>query len=460
MTHQATTRPSSEPIDLATRTIAVVGGGASGVLTTWHLLASSPDPALRVLLFEGSGQPGRGVAYSTTDPRHLLNVRARDMSACPDEPSHFVAWAERAGRPVEPTGFQPRMVFGEYLTDLLAEVSGPRLEVVGHRVSDVVRRPGGFSVRSGAGEHAVESVVLAHGNAAPRSLAVDGVDLPEASWHVANPWDAAALAGLPDDASVVLVGSGLTAVDVAISLLEDAPRRRVVMLSRQGELPRPHRVDTFTAWVTAIPTGALRADDLADLVRAQVEAAARHDVDWRAVVDGLRGVTQSIWRRLDLEERRRFLAVHARQWEVHRHRMAPEVADRIAAYRSQGRLTLAGGGLTSVVAAGGRCRVALPGGDVVADALVNCTGPMTDVTRTCDPLLRALVERGTVAPDPLALGLSSTSGGLLLDRDGAVVPGLYAVGPPRKGALYESTAVPEIRVQAAELAAHLLATTS
>jgi uncharacterized NAD(P)/FAD-binding protein YdhS len=118
--------------------------------------------------------------------------------------------------------------------------------------------------------------------------------------------------------------------------------------------------------------------------------------------------------------------------------MAPEVADRIRGYLRDGRLTLEDGGLTDA--------------HLEADAVVNCTGPLTDLDRTTDPLLQALRSRGLVAPDPLRLGLDSTLDGEVVGSDGRVVPGLYAVGPPRKGTLWESTAIPEIRTQAAEVA--------
>ena len=160
---------------------------------------------------------------------------------------------------------------------------------------------------------------------------------------------------------------------------------------------------------------------------------------------------------MDLAQRRRFLSTYARAWEIRRHRMATEVADRIAGYRAEGRLTLVAGGLTSITDLGRRCEVTGAGlpDPVYADAVVNCTGPRTDVSQSDDPLLRRLVRRGLLAPDPLRLGVSCTAEGEVLDAGGALVPGLFVVGPPRKGTLWETTAVPEIRAQAAGLGARL-----
>lgn len=436
-------------------TVAIVGGGASGVMTALQLLAADGHPDLCVTVHEASGVLGRGVAYGTSDPRHLLNVRARHMSAFADVPSDLLDWAVRAGRDPDPLGFLPRMEYAAYLQDTLAATADHRLTISAGRVDDIERVPGGFELRTRDRVSTAATVVLAYGNQRPQVLP----GLAGLPGYLADPWDLGALRTLSGDATVVIVGTGLTAIDTAITLLEDEPGRRVVMASRHGLLPHAHIEQQSTAWVSDVPDGPLTADGMAAFVRGQVDAARAHGVDWRNVVDGLRPQTQSIWRRLDHEQRQHFLATYARDWEVRRHRMAPEVADRIRGYRRDGRLTLVGGGIAGVDTVGGLAELRLPDlrDPVLADAVVNCTGPDTDISRSDDPLLQALQRRGLVAPDPLRLGLDSTPAGQVLGADGLVVDGLYAVGPPRKGTLWESTAIPEIRTQAAEVARAVLA---
>ena len=438
--------------------IAVVGGGASGVLTAINLLAADTDHTLSVTIHEASGIVGRGIAYGTNDPRHLLNVRARHMSAFPDIPSDLLDWAARTGRDVDPQGFLPRMEYAAYLQDCLAAVADHRLTVRAGQVDDVVPTPDGFEVHAAGVVSPADAVVLGYGNQRPRPLTVDGDVLPETSWHLPDPWDLAALHRLQADASVLIVGSGLTAIDTAITVLEEHPARRVTMVSRHGLLPHPHVEQQSTAWVSPVPTGTLTADRLAEHFAEQVASAEANGVGWRAVVDGLRSPTQSLWLRLDLAERQRFLTTYARHWEVRRHRMAPAVAERIAGYERSGRLTLLTGELSGIADRGARC-VARVGAEtsITVDAVVNCTGPLTDITRSSDPLLLALRERGLAVPDPLFLGVACTAAGQLLDQEGRPIPGLHSVGSPRKGVLYESTAIPEIRAQAAEVARSLLA---
>ena len=430
------------------------------MLTAVNLLSIPGGEQVEVTIHEASGIVGRGIAYGTSDPRHLLNVRARHMSAWPDVPSDLLEWAARTGRGIDPQGFLPRRDYAAYLQDTLASVADHRLTVRAGRVDDLVALPdGGFEVHAAGTVSIADSVVLAYGNQEPRALVVDGDTLPPAPWHVPNPWDLAALHLLPGDATAVVVGTGLTAIDTTITFLEEHAGRRVVMTSRNGLLPFAHVGQQSTAWVSPTVTGPTTADGLAAFVREQVDAAAARGVDWRAVVDGLRPQTQALWQGLDLEERRRFLSTHARQWEVRRHRMAPEVAERLEAYQAEGRLSILAGAVARVVDRGHRCEVHLGavGTPVSADALVNCTGPSPDITRSGDALLLALRERGLASPDPLHLGLATTEDGALLDPHGQLVPGLFAVGPPRKGVLWESTAIPEIRAQAAGVARSLVA---
>ena len=253
--------------------VVVVGGGASGTLTALHLLRA--DPRVHVTVFEPTGRLGSGVAYGTTDPRHLLNVRAGNMSALPHDPGDLLSWAAGRGRPLDAQDFLPRREYGDYLRDRIAESAGHRLRVIAEHVEDIAPVVGGYRVRGRDGiSVTAASVVLAHGNEAPRPLAIGGEALPEARWHVADPWRLSWIEELAPDATVVVVGTGLTAIDTAISVLDGAPGRRAVLVSRHGLLPRPHIDCQCVAWVSPLPPGPLTADRLAEIYQEQVAAAA------------------------------------------------------------------------------------------------------------------------------------------------------------------------------------------
>src|SRR4051812_30589879 len=220
--------------------VAVVGGGARGTLTAIHLMASRSHD-LSMTVHDASGELGKGLAYGTTDRRHLLNVRSRHMSAFPEIPSDLVEWARRTGRQPDAQAFLPRRDYAVYLAETLDRLRDDRLSFRAERVHDVVPADGGFELHANGGRVTrAAAVVLAQGNQRPAPLGVDGIPLPDARWHLADPWDIGRLTALPRDARVVLVGSGLTAVDAAVTLLGDAADRRVVMVSRHGLLPTAH----------------------------------------------------------------------------------------------------------------------------------------------------------------------------------------------------------------------------
>src|ERR1700729_1987855 len=101
------------------RSIAVIGGGASGALIAAHVLKCADDD-VHLTLIEPRAQIGRGLAYATENESHRLNVRASNMSAFPDDPDHFWNWLRATGhRGEDHFCFLPRSVYGRYLGGLV-----------------------------------------------------------------------------------------------------------------------------------------------------------------------------------------------------------------------------------------------------------------------------------------------------------------------------------------------------
>lgn len=447
------------------RVVVIVGAGAAGTIVAAQLVRR--EPSCQVVLVDPSARPGPGVAYGTTNFGHLLNVRSGRMSAFADEPEHFTRWLRaRSRRPAGPSAFAPRAVYGVYLEDLLVDVIGTgRARIRRASVTDVEEVGAALVVRTTAGDLAADAVVLALGNGAPAALPWE-VEHGRAPWCVPDPWAAGAFDGLGEDRPVVVVGTGLTAVDVTVTLAAQWDRQ-VVAVSRHGLLPTRHLTGAEPVWPTAVPagTGAVTLRALVASVRSEVAAAAAIDVDWRAVVDGLRPAVASLWARMPVAQRQAFLGHVARFWDVHRHRTAPEVADQLDELRERGRFEVRTGTPLRVAPDGAGCRVLLPDGRggtqwLRAAGVVNCTGPGGVLAGHGDPLVRQLCARGLARADPLGLGLDVAAGGGLVDRGGRVSSRLLTVGALRKPALWESTAIPEIRQQAADLAGRLSAVLS
>jgi uncharacterized NAD(P)/FAD-binding protein YdhS len=457
-----------ESYDNRAPVIAVIGGGASGTLAAIHLLrlvAAGRQP-VRIALIDAGGRHGLGQAYSTTHPGHLLNSPADTMSAVAGDPGQLLRWAT-ANR-IAHDGFLRRSDYGRYLCDTLAESrrqAGPAATVT-PVTSQVVR------ISDRAPRHALRLHLAADGHidadvavlAVGSPAAAAPCPVPDSPRYIADPWAPGVLRRIADGKPVMVLGTGLTALDVAIAVTAAHPRAVVHLVSRHALLPRAHRGHPEPgrpAWLPALagPGGPVRLGELMWQVRT---AMADRPEAWEEIMDALRPHVPRLWQRLPVADRRVFLRHVARYWEVHRHRMPPEAARRISVLRGTGRLSVHAGQVRAVTPVPGGLRIRCEheaGGSPGHEAgwLVNATGPAADITRSGGPLLRDLFGHGLARPDPLRLGLDATPGGAVIDAAGRPSATLFTLGPPLRGLWYETTAIPEIRTQAAALALRLTA---
>ena len=434
-------------------TVVIVGAGFSGLLTALHLAADPDGP--RVRLIERAGAFGRGAAYATANPDHLLNVRVANMSAYPDRPDHFTRWLASRGGWSSHGGFVTRGVYGDYLQDLLRQAletcGADRRLLEQDEAVDVSPEGGGWKVLLALGrELEAQAVVLAPGVLAPQSPAGADPALLTSARYLANPWAPGVAAARGD---LLLLGTGLTMVDVAVTLA--APGRRIWAISRRGLLPRTH-----APVVAGPPVPRPRGSPLALLqaVRDRVRLE-----DWREVIDDLRPHVRDIWSGWSQPERRAFLRHLRPWWDVHRHRLAPSVHRELSTMIRSRDLTPRAGEVVSLtlreegVEVVWRPRGAQAVRRLNVGAVINCRGLPGDIAASPDPLLSRLLSRGLIRPDPNRLGAEVDQGSRLVGRDGQAWSNLYAVGPITRGAVWEMSSVPDIRIQAAATAAMILA---
>ncbi len=453
-----------------TRALAIVGAGFSGTLLALHALRRAPA-GTDVLLIERARRFGYGLAYGSGNPNHLLNVPAARMSAFHDRPNDFLDWlhGRPAWRDTTPQCFVPRQAFGGYIRDLLkTELRRPdiasRLVLVRGEVQHICSDGAQLSIRLDRDRRlTADLAVLATGNFPPEPPRVADPSFYDGPLYRADPWEPGALDGLDPAAPVMLIGTGLTAIDSVISLLDRGHTGPITALSRRGLVPLQH-ADAPALPRRAVPAYPTAALALLRFLRGAAEQSVARGGTWQSVVDALRPFTMDVWQAMSLRDRAAFLR-HARPWwDVHRHRMAPEVAVRIARARASGQLVVRAGRIQSYQTVGEgavevrfRLRPRDGGGDdsITVARVINCSGPSCDYERTTDPLLRALLDAGRARPDPLRLGLDVTGTCALREATGAVSRQLFAVGPITKGMFWEMTAVPDLRRQCESLATHL-----
>ena len=458
------------------RNIAIIGAGFTGSLTALHLLKHA-QPGDGIYLIERNAQFGRGLAYSTGNPNHLLNVRAGNMSAYPDAPDHFVQWLRHLPKTTRamlseypgPTTFVPRGLYGSYIQQQLGKElwrgdSGENLFLVTdeavaiHREEGPNRRSGGLAVELAVGLRLpVDRVVLATGNLLPgRSKGA----------YFSNPWDEAATRGLSSEDEVLILGSGLTMVDTIVSLLDRGHSGPIHAVSRRGLLPRLHMAagidDLPRPWQFERPLSGASLSGLLREVRAACKAATQNGEDWRIVIDGLRPHTQRLWREMPQAERARFLRHLRPWWEVHRHRSAPRVMARVLDAIQRRQLAIHAGRVEEIadVERAPSVTVRMRGTDwqrrFEPARIIDCTGLTPDLSKLEQPVIRQLLAEGAARADTLNLGIDVTGDGALIDAKGLTSPDIFAIGPITRGTFWEITAVPDIRVACERLAQRLL----
>ncbi len=450
--------------------VAIIGGGLSGVLVAAQLLAQATMP-LTIAVIERDATLGQGVAYSTSQPTHLLNVRAENMSALPDQPAHFAEWLHtNALQPTAETAFVPRMHYAAYLRSLLAECaanarSGVTYTHLHASATDIIRMAGGLRITLDDGRTiSAGHVVLALGNLPPADpLARVAGDCTRARVRSGYEASAAALASIGADDEIVLIGTGLTAVDVLLALQAQGHRGKLHAVSRHGLLPLAHQPRApYPPYLAAhIPVTSARL--LTHLVHREARRATAQGQDWRGVVDALRPITQQLWLDLPDAERQRFLRHVRTYWDIHRHRIAPEIAAVVHTLLASGQLRVSAGRIvayhedTAGAALTLRPRHSHTTHVLRADHVFNCTGPTGDYGATSDPFVTRLRGSGLLCADTLHQGIAADTAGRVLDATGEPSATISTLGPPLKGVVWECIAVPDIRIQARDLAARVLA---
>ena len=450
------------------RTVAVVGGGLSGAVFALKLAHARPD--LKIVVVDEARRPGRGLAYGACSPFHLLNVPVSRMETGLEP--RFIDWLQArrdqlADALAESGGdlasaFVPRALFGQYLEALLAgartRTGGPGVQVLRGRAVGVLgdgrrglRLEDGRTIEAGA-------VILATGNLPPARPGRADAWFYDTPLFTPDPWAADAFDDLDPTAPVLLVGTGLTMVDVALKLADRGHTGPMLAVSRRGLVPKAHRAGgswpPFLAdHIGEAPLALLRR------IRAEAEAAEAQGTPWQRVFDAARPAVAALWSRWSLGQRRQFLRHLRARWDVHRHRTAPRIDAALAALLEHGQLRIEAARLAGFTPSGDRIAVHLVrrgGGKTVFEAarVVNCTGPASALDQLALPLIEALRTEGLIKPDALGLGLESRDCALV-EANGTVSAWLFALGPLTRPAWWEITATPEIVVQVDRLVARL-----
>lgn len=442
---------------MITKTVVIVGGGFSGAITAVQILRQKLNN-IRVILIDRTTSVGRGLAYSTTYSECMLNVPAGNMSAFPNEPDHFVKYCQERGLEVNDSSFVSRAIFGDYIYQLLDNVKNEykkesRFELITAEVIRLESNDSGALVQ--LDDHSTiraDRVVIASGHFSPITIpSLIPVITSERYQDAAHADKLLKIVGGPDP--ILLIGTGLTSLDVALQLRHQGQSGKIYLLSRRGLLPQPHRVhtkkpDTATQrWNNLLNIDPTAKNYLRE-VRNQISISP---LDWRDIVGSLRSITPKLWMVLPGNEKRRFLRHIQPYWDTHRHRVAPEAYIKLIELIDNSSIEVIAGKIT-----GSTCNKNSIELDIKlrktqnlkhlkASYIINCTGPNSNLRTVESKLFLQLQKDGLIQLDEHGLGILVDEYLSVKNSAGEALSWLSYVGPFLKANYWEATAVPELR---------------
>jgi len=479
----------------AVRRVTIVGGGFSGASMAVQLVRASPMP-LAITIVEPRERVGPGLAYSATDPDHRLNGPTWSHSIVPDDPGHFTRWSESRSilrhdseaLAADGNVYVRRRDYGEYLADTLRAhahwpATGSGVVHLRDHAVETVARSATVALRT-AGGRMLESemLVVATGNPLPRLQAPFARSVADHPSVIENPLETTRLARIDPQARVLVVGSGLTALDIVSTLVRAGHRGKVVVASRRGLRPRPQPPTAQSGRAAPMPVaaeavaaadapvplerimGAVPGFLLRDApptlrgwvraLRARIREVEVQGESWHKGFDELRDVVWRAWPLLPMREKRRFLRRMRPWYDVHRFRAPPQNDALVRAAEARGGVEFRAARLLSVEPRkAGSIEVRFAGRDAAGehvecfDAIVNCTGLDVAAGLRANPFLASLVEDGWLRIDEAGIGFAVDANCRAIGADGRAHPALRVIGPPTAGTFGDPLGAMFIAVQ-------------
>jgi uncharacterized NAD(P)/FAD-binding protein YdhS len=456
--------------------IAIVGCGFSGTMTAVHLINNAVEP-FELILIGDQDTFNKGVAYTPNSRNQILNVVDSRMSAYPDDPGHFLNWVSTleeysaTDKGLLANSYLPRYLYGKYLEDIWHKaVQAPgatRVKITrkDSLVTDMDYSGQDISLQLKNGEQlVVQYGVIASGNHQPANPAIEDSQVFNSNKYFRNPWTTNVFSHTDKHSPVMILGNGLTMADTVLGLIENGFTSRIYTISSHGfsMLPHKHLGIAYNA-VAGELQGNPALSDLVRILTRHIRIARRLGFTAEPVVDGLRPLTQQLWQNLSAAEKQKFMSRLRYLWDTARHRIPMHIHEKLVQLTETGALELNAGKLISITETGNAVKVRFVNHgsgetrEITVSSVINCTGPATDLMKTDDNYLKRALQKGIIVQDALLLGiLADPATFCVCSNSFEPHDNLFTIGSLLKGVLWETTAVKELREQAAGLAAQLV----
>ena len=456
----------------STFSVVIVGGGFCGVMSLINII-NKTDKMADITLINKGYPLARGVAYKTYSDLHLLNVETKNMSAFHDQSDHFLQWCLNQkdihiGKEELPFTFLPRNVYGRYLDEIFEEKiknlpENISLEIIDDEVTDIDKYNQQFIVRTSSGKNIpADKILLATGNSEPCSPILTNPAFLKSKNYFSNPWSEKAILGLQDHQTTLIIGTGLTMVDVIIGLRENDFNGKIIALSPHGYNILPHREMPPQRYILDELSPPYNLENLFRLFYKHIRESRKRGLSGETVVDAIRAKTQEIWQLLTLDDKKKFMTHLRHLWGVARHRLPANVHQQIQQLIKEEKLEVIAGRIRKIAECENGIEIKIRKRKDQSELIlkvariINCTGPETDIRKQKSSLFDALLKKGIARPDVMNLGIDATADGQVIDENNIISNQIFAIGSLLKGKLWESTAIHELRIQAYRVAELIL----
>ena len=452
---------------MAKRQIVIIGGGFSGTALAIQLLRRA-DAQCAITLIEPRAELAEGVAYSTQDPVHRINVPAARMQLSQAEKGDFDRWYRQQSAFQHDSDalwqddsvYPQRRQFAVYLRDKLQRALHGSAASFRHIKDYADDYQSGQVITRQGRVLPVDQLVLAISHPAP-TIPSEFQPLSTDPRLIVDPWQSDQLSQIDPLASLAIIGTGLTMSDVVASLVRQGHRGKITAISRRGQLPRANLSGDYAEYsLPEAPYSPMTARHWLRFIRQQVRLAALQQLPWQVVLDDVRRQGQTIWQQLSVEEQRRFQRHLRPWWDVHRYRIAPQVSAVVEDYLASSQLKVYAARITAVQRISGQITLALAlrhGGrtELAVDKVILTTGPAHQALISSQPLLQSLAKQRLIMADPLGLGIAVSAQSQAMTATGDINRTIFVVGPAARGRFGELMGLPQVAEHAEFIAAQL-----
>jgi len=455
------------------KTIAIIGGGFCGTAIAVQLARLAQKP-LTILLFNHEYPLANGIAYSTDNMIHLLNVPAGRMSLFQDDPTHFVEWILSKDEYKSfhsddlPSQFMPRKIYGQYVKEVFQKtISGLKpfvqLNIINEEVTDInIENNKSELVIENGSNFIADKIILATGNHKPADLKIPDMEFYQSKKYFGNPWSKMSVENFENGKDIFMIGTSLTMVDTVLSLCDANFKGKIYALSTKGLLPLPYyNYHPYLKILDDIIPG-LSLNELFSIYKKHIKSVLEKGWHIDDLTTALRPHSQRIWQELNYADKKKFLVHLSHYWAIARHRLPLHIHSFIQKLIRLNKLEIIAGKLIDLketadsVSVVYKKRKSETANLLQVQRVINCTGPLSDISKINQPLIKNLYRKKYIAADDFQMGMNATPGGNIIDAEGKISDTVFTIGTNLRGILWESTAVPELRFQAQQLSSYLI----